>query len=112
MHPFIIPRSITTHQKETVMLAIIAKLKVVPGKEAEFEKVMLALAKEVRANEPGNKLYSLTKSEAGEYLMLELYESEAALAAHGQTAHFKAAGPKFAGLMAGRPELQRLTVVG
>ncbi len=94
------------------MLAVIATLKVVPGKEAEFEHVMLGLAKEVRANEPGNKLYTLTKTEGGEYLMLELYESDEALAAHGQTAHFKAAGPKFAGLMAGRPEIQRLTVVG
>jgi quinol monooxygenase YgiN len=94
------------------MLAIIAKLKVVPGKEAEFEKVMLGLAKEVRANEPGNKMYTLTKSEAGEYLMLELYDSEASLTSHGQTAHFKAAGPKFAGLMAGRPDIQRLEVIG
>ncbi len=94
------------------MLAVIATLKVVPGKEADFEKVMLGLAKEVRANEPGNKLYTLAKTEAGEYLMLELYESDEALAAHGQTAHFKAAGPKFAGLMAGRPEIQRLTIVG
>lgn len=95
-----------------IVLAVIAKLKVVAGKEAEFEKVMLGLAKEVRANEPGNKMYTLTKSDAGEYLMLELYENEAALAAHGQTAHFKAAGPKFAGLMAGRPEIQQLKVIG
>jgi len=94
------------------MLAIIAKLKVAPGKETEFEKVMLGLAKEVRANEPGNKMYTLTKSEAGEYIVLELYGTEDALAAHGQSAHFKAAGPKFAGLMAGRPEIQRLTVIG
>jgi quinol monooxygenase YgiN len=66
----------------------------------------------VRAKEPGNKMYTLTKTEAGEYVVLEFYASEEALAAHGQTAHFKAAGPKFAGLMAGRPEIQRLTVVG
>jgi quinol monooxygenase YgiN len=94
------------------MLAVIAKLKVAAGKEAEFEKVMLGLAKEVRSNEPGNKLYTLTKSEAGEYIVLELYVDEAALTAHGQSAHFKASGAKFAGLMAGRPEIQRLTVVG
>ncbi len=94
------------------MLALIAKLKVAAGKESEFEKVMLGLAKEVRANEPGNKLYTLAKTEAGEYLVLELYESEAALAAHGQSAHFKSWGPKFAGLTTGRPEIQRLTVVG
>ena len=94
------------------MLAVIARLKVAPGKGSEFEKVMLGLAKEVRANEPGNKLYTLTKTEAGEYIVLELYTDEAALAAHGQSDHFKAWGPKFAGLMAGRPDIERLTVVG
>lgn len=110
-HPTMMPIH-SPHSKEHRMLAIIAKLKVVPGKESEFEKVMLGLAKDVRTMEPGNKMYTLTKSDAGEYLMLELYDSEEALTAHGQTAHFKAAGPKFAGLMAGRPELQRLTVIG
>ncbi len=43
------------------MLAIIAKLNVVPGKGSDFEKVMLGLVKDVRANESGNKLYTLTK---------------------------------------------------
>ena len=94
------------------MLAIIAKLKVAPGKEAEFEKAMLALAAEVRKNEPGNKMYTLCKDEAGQYVVLELYDNDEALAAHGQSAHFKASGAKFAGVMAGRPEIQRLTVVG
>ena len=94
------------------MIALIAKLNVAAGKEAEFEKVMVALAAEVRKNEPGNKLYTLCKDEAGKYCVLELYQDEAALAAHGQSAHFKAAGPKFAGVMAGRPEITRLTVVG
>jgi quinol monooxygenase YgiN len=94
------------------MLAVVAKLKVAPGKEADFEKVMLGLAAEVRKNEPGNKMYTLCKDEAGQYVVLELYDDEAALAAHGQSAHFKASGAKFAGLMAGRPEIQRMTVVG
>ena len=94
------------------MLAIVAKLKVAPGKEAEFEKVMLGLAAEVRKNEPGNKMYTLCKDEAGQYVVLELYDDEAALAAHGQSAHFKASGAKFAGLMAGRPDIRRLTVIG
>jgi len=94
------------------MLALIAKLKVQAGKEAEFEKIMLGLAEEVRKNEQGNRLYTLCKDADGQYCVLELYEDEAALAAHGQSAHFKAAGPKFAEVMAGRPEIQRLTVVG
>ncbi|MCB1683814.1 MAG: putative quinol monooxygenase [Pseudomonadales bacterium] len=94
------------------MLAVIANLKVAAGKEEEFEKVMLALAADVRAKEPGNEMYTLCKDADGNYLMLELYKDADALALHGQTEHFKAAGPKFAGLMAGRPDIQRLEVIG
>ncbi|MEM1229255.1 MAG: putative quinol monooxygenase [Pseudomonadota bacterium] len=94
------------------MIAIIAKLNVAAGKEADFEKHMLGLAEQVRANEPGNKLYTLCKDEDGKYLVMELYDSEEALAAHGKSEHFKAAGAGFAGLMAGPPELQKLEVVG
>lgn len=93
-------------------IAVIARLNVAEGKEAEFEKIMLELAGQVRANEPGNQLYTLCKDDAGKYLVMELYSSAEALAEHGQSAHFKAAGAKFAGVMAGRPEIQRLEVVG
>ena len=61
------------------MLALIATMKVQAGKEAEFEKVFLALAKEVRAKEPGNHLYTLTKDSDGTYHVLEIYEDQAAL---------------------------------
>ncbi len=44
--------------------------------------------------------------------MMELYDSEEDLAAHGQTEHIKASGASFAGLMSGRPEIQRLQVIG
>ena len=93
-------------------IAVIAKLNVAEGKEAEFEKVMLELAAQVRANEAGNQLYTLCKDDDGNYLMMELYDNEEDLAAHGQSAHFKASGPKFAGLMAGPPEIQRMQVIG
>lgn len=93
-------------------IAVIAKLNVAEGKEAEFEKTMLELAAQVRANEPGNQLYTLCKDEAGKYLVMELYADADALTQHGQSAHFQEAGKKFAGLMAGRPEIQRLEVVG
>ena len=94
------------------MIAVIAKLNVAAGKEADFEKVMLELAGEVRKNEPENQLYTLCKDADGNYLMLELYETEEALAAHGQSEHFKASGPKFKGLMGGPPDIQRLQVIG
>ena len=94
------------------MIAVIARLAVAEGKGPELEKAMLALAAQVRANEPGNKLYTLCKDGDGKYLVLELYDDEAALAAHGQSEHFKASGRSFKGLMAGPPQIQRLQVVG
>ena len=93
-------------------VAIIAKLNVAKGKEAEFESVMLGLAAEVRAKEPGNQLYTLCKDAEGNYVVMELYANAEAIAAHGQSEHFKAAGKKFAGVMAGAPEIQRMEVVG
>lgn len=94
------------------MIAVIARLAVAEGKGPEFEKAMLALAEQVRANEPGNELYTLCQDADGNYLMLELYRDEAALAAHGQSEHFKASGRSFKGLMAGAPQIQRLRVIG
>ena len=91
------------------MIALLARLKVAAGKEKDFETVMLELAAQVRANEPGNQLYTLVKDDEG-YAVMELYDE--ALRAHGASDHFKAAGAKFAGLMAGRPELKRFDVVG
>lgn len=93
------------------MIALLARLNVASGKEEEFETVMLGLAAQVRANEPGNQLYTLVKDDEG-YAVMELYTDEAALAAHGASDHFKAAGPKFAGLMAGRPDIKRFEVIG
>lgn len=93
-------------------IAVIARLNVAEGKEAEFEKAMLELVEQVRANEPGNQLYTLCRDDQGRYMVMELYESSEALAEHGQSAHFKAASEQFAGLMSGRPDIQRLEVVG
>lgn len=93
------------------MIALLARLNVATGKEKQFEAVMLELAAQVRANEPGNQLYTLVKDAEG-YAVMELYDDDEALRAHGASDHFKAAGAKFAGLMAGRPELQRFDVIG
>lgn len=93
------------------MIALIARLNVAEGKETEFEETMLGLAEQVRANEAGNHLYTLVKDDEG-YAVLELYDDDAALQTHTQSAHFREAGAKFAGLMAGAPSLQRFTVIG
>ena len=95
-------------------IGVIATLRIQPGKEAEFEAFATELAKQVRANEPGNLAYQLTKSrtEPGTYKVLEIYKDQDALTHHGGTDYFKAAGPKFAAVLGGRPEIEYLDGVG
>jgi quinol monooxygenase YgiN len=95
------------------MIGIIATIKVQDGKGSEFEGVFNALAEQVRANEPGNVLYQLTKSRAdgNTYKVLELYKDQDALTHHGQTEYFRAAGPKMGPCLAGRPEIELLDTV-
>ena len=96
------------------MIGIVATLKTQPGKGADFEAVFKQLAAKVRANEPGNLLYQLTKSrtEADTYKVLELYKDQDAVTLHGGTDYFRAAGPKMGPCLAGRPEVEFLDGVG
>lgn len=92
---------------------IVAKIKVQPGKEAEFEAVFKDLRSQVKANEPGCLLYDVfkSKSEEATYVIMEQYKDEEALKAHGQSEHFKAAGPKLGAVLGGAPELTYLDKV-
>ena len=95
------------------MKIIIAKVKVQQGKEAEFENIALELAKQVAANEPGNKLYNVCKSDKGEYCFVEMYENDEAIAAHRSAPHLRELGGKLAGVLEpGGPEITMLDVVG
>ena len=95
-------------------IGIIATIKVQDGKGAEFEQVFTELAKQVRANEPGNLAYQLTKSRSdpNTYKVLELYKDQDAVTLHGGTDYFRAAGPKMGPCLAGRPEVEFLDGVG
>jgi quinol monooxygenase YgiN len=96
------------------MLGIVATIRVQDGKGAEFEGVFGELAAKVRANEPGNLLYQLTKSrtEANTYKVLELYKDQEALTQHGGTEYFRELGRKMGPCLAGRPEVETLDAVG
>jgi len=90
------------------MIGIVATLKVLDGKNAEFEAAFSEAMAAVRADEPGNLFYSLVKSRAepNTYKVLEGYKDEAAIAAHRDSAHYKALGPKLGGCLAGRPDVE------
>jgi quinol monooxygenase YgiN len=93
------------------MIALIATMKIAEGKEAEFEAVFKRLAAVVR-QEPGNLGYQLCKSREGGYKVLEMYQDEAALAAHINSDHLKAFRPELGPTMAGRPDIETLDGVG
>ena len=91
-------------------IGIVAKLKVAPGKNAEFEEIFSVLARATRKDEPGNNFYALHKSKTDPllYVVLENYKDAAAFAAHREYPHFKEGGKKMGACMAGAPEVELL----
>ncbi|WP_411291005.1 putative quinol monooxygenase [Sphingorhabdus sp.] len=94
-------------------IGVIATLTVADGKNDEFETVFAELAAAVRANEPGNMFYTLTRSRSNPqvYKVLEQYVDQDALNAHGSSDYFKAAGPKLGLCLAGAPDIEYLDAV-
>jgi quinol monooxygenase YgiN len=92
------------------MIGVVAVLKVVEGKNAEFETTFAELAAQVRANEKGVLAYVCTKSRTDPqtYKILELYADQSALTLHGETEYLKAVGPKLVPCLAGLPEIELL----
>ena len=94
-------------------IGVIATLTVAAGKNEDFEAVFAELAAAVRANEPGNVFYALTRSRSNPqvYKVLEQYVDQDALTAHGASDYFKAAGPKLGPCLAGAPDIEYLDAV-
>ena len=89
-------------------IGVIATLKVAEGKGGDLEAAFRELIAQVKAKEPGNKMYSLfkSKSEANTYVVMEVYDDQAAVDAHNSSPHFMAALPKIGATMAGPPDLK------
>jgi quinol monooxygenase YgiN len=93
-------------------VAMLAKLPVQPGKHDEFIAAFSSMFPVVE-QEPGTLAYALHTDEQDENLfwVYELYADEAALSEHGGSDGMKAAITAFGPLLAGRPELIRLTPI-
>jgi quinol monooxygenase YgiN len=94
-------------------ISLIAKLKVQPGKEADFEAAAKEMIATVRTAEPGTLAYILHKNskDPTEFIYYELYQDQAAFDAHGKTDHMRAFGGKIGAILAGRPELTFLSEI-
>lgn len=92
------------------MIAVIARLTAKDGQGAALEKVLRALGEQVRAQEPGCKLYQLCKSQTpDEVVVIERYADQAALDTHGNTPHFRAAFQELSGLLGKAPAIEVLS---
>ena len=95
-------------------IGVTAKLTVQDGKNSEFEAAFAKLSESVNSLEPGCNLYALhqSRTNAQVYIVLEQYEDEAALAAHGKTEHYLQAGKVLATCLAAAPEIELMDSVG
>jgi len=95
------------------MICVIANVQVLPGKGGEFEGLIREVKAQVQANEPGNLLYQMTRSqtEPNSYKGIEIYRDQAAFDLHAQADYFLAALPKLGPLLAGEPHVEFLDPV-
>ena len=92
------------------MIGIIATLTAQDGKADELVAICKGLAAEVNAKEDGCLQYDvfIAADDANKVTFIERYADQAALDLHGQTEYFKAAGPKFATVLGGAPDIKFL----
>jgi quinol monooxygenase YgiN len=94
------------------MITVVARLQAQPGREAELRAALTEMVAHVKEKEAGAvPTYSLhvADTDPNTFLFYENYRDAAAFEAHGKTDHMRALGPKLAGLLAGRPVIERYT---
>jgi len=106
------PAPSNVHGNGTVV-SLVVTMAIKPEHEQEFLELARVTAAKVHAEEPGVLLYVLTKhpTEPSTYVWLERYRDAAAVEAHMQSAHLKAALTKLPGLLARPPEGMKLAQV-
>jgi quinol monooxygenase YgiN len=94
--------------------ALIAKITAAEGKRDDVIAVFRKAIDYVSASEPGTEVYVLHTDDrnADVVYFYELYADKDALSTHGGSDMMASVGKELAPLLAGRPELIRLTPVG
>ena len=82
-------------------------MKVIPERQSEFELAFSRYQHTVRSQENGNLFFSLNKSRdvIGDYVVMEQYVSDEALAEHRNTEHYKALPETMGQFLAAAPEI-------
>ncbi len=93
-------------------ISLIAKLTAADGKADELEAALRGVIV-AASEEEGLEVYSAhaADGEVGVFYFFELYRDQAAVDVHGKGEGMRAAMGAFGGLLAGRPEITRMTPV-
>ena len=94
-------------------IKVVAHVRAKAGKQEEMKKVMLGLIEPTR-KEAGCLRYELyqNKEDSADLTFVEDWESDAALDAHMQTPHFRAAVAQIPALAGAPPDIRRYRLVG
>jgi quinol monooxygenase YgiN len=94
------------------MIAQIVKVRAQQGREKEFAAVARAMSGMVEANEPRTVAYKVFHTDDPlEFIVIEIYQDEAALDAHRASPHVAAVLPRLGGVVDGAPEVTKLQEV-
>jgi len=94
-------------------VAVIAKLTAVDGKSEDLAAAIADLVTEVRDAEPGTLVYAAARetAEPNVFWFYEFYGSAEAATTHSTGGALANAGQRMRGLLAGPPEVHRLTPI-
>ncbi|NYJ06198.1 putative quinol monooxygenase [Petropleomorpha daqingensis] len=90
-------------------VVVVATITPKPGEEDAVREAVLAAIPQVH-EEPGCELYALHEG-AGEFVMVERWESAEALAVHSKAEALTRLGSALAGKVSGPPNVRTLTAV-
>lgn len=94
-------------------VGLVAYINVLDGKSEAFEAKFKKNAVKVRENEPGNQLYKLFRSResSNEYVIMEIYDDQAAFDVHVNSDHLRDSRPIMAELRDGKAKVVMLDAV-
>ena len=85
---------------------VVVRFRIKPGMEQEYEKFGASVARVVEANEPGNLMYRVHRTEDPQvFVAVERYRDQAAIDAHVNSQHVKAIMPRLQEMLDGEPEV-------
>jgi quinol monooxygenase YgiN len=96
------------------MVTVIATLKVKSGSESAFEAAAQDMIGHVKANEPGTLTYTFLRAagDPTQFAVYEVYNDQAALAAHSSSEPLQKFFGVIGGMLDGRPAITMYEPIG